>query len=227
MLYMPHGFQSRTADGKDGGTGVTTSGSPGATPTGRQLARKLRDGYRRHDSRDRAGAIVVFTHLDRCQFPHLSGAEARAAATALVDALWEKDAVEEPYVTDGVVEQPGALAAADWSGVETALDRRAEAAGIDPAYATLTTTGWKRHKIGGDYATPILEAQRLEVEAALRTDTYPQKSRAGLSGFGELPARYLVAVELHDDRTPEAADRVIDVMTPYFETILEAQGEDQ
>lgn len=194
------------------------------SPTGAELARALFDAYRCHDARDRAGAIEGFAFVDVHQFPHLSEPDGHASATALVDALWEKDRVEEPYVTNGVVECPEAIARADWSGVEAALQRRARIIGMPVTYASWTTTAWIRHKSGGDYVLPVLKSARHEVQAALGTDTYPDKPRGGQSGFGELPTRYLVAVELHDLRTPQAGERIVEVLTPYFETILEGGG---
>lgn len=191
--------------------------------TAHKMAVEVCKGYRAHDDRDRAAAIESFGYVDDAQFDHLTSAEAYGAAAALVDALWAKDEVEAGFVTDGVVERPDELAEADWSGVESALRRRARIIGMDEDYGRLTTESWKQHKVGGQYSVPVLEAQRLEVRAALGTEAYPSKDRAGRSGYGELPTRYLVAVELHDDRSERAQQRIIDVMTPYFETILEAQ----
>ena len=193
----------------------------------RKLAVQVCKGYRAHDDRDRSTAIDSFAYVDDAQFEHLSTDEAREAATALVDALWAKDDVEESFVIDGVVERPAELAQADWSAVEAALCRRARIVGMDETYGRLTTESWKQHKVGGEYSLPVLEAQRLEVGAAIGTDSYPSKDRAGRSGFGELPARYLVAVELHDKRSERAQKRIVEVMTPYFETILDAQEADR
>lgn len=189
------------------------------------VAKKLFEGYQCHDERDREGAIAAFTYVDDFQFDHLSTADARAAATALVDSLWAKDDVEGSSVRNGSVDCPDELAQADWSAVDDALRRRARIVGMDETYATQTVRGWKRHKVGGDYAVPLLEAQQLEVKAALRDDAYPEKDRAGQSGFGELPARYLVAVELHDVRSELSRRRIVEVMTPYFETILASRSQ--
>ena len=187
------------------------------------MAFQLCEGYRAHDLRDRTAAIDSFAYVDNLQFGHLTVSEARDAATALVDGLWAKDEVEAPFVAGGVVEQPAKLSRADWGDVEAALRRRARTVGMDEAYGRLTTESWTQHKIGGEYSSPVLEAQRLEVNAALGVDTYPSKKRAGRNGCGELPARYLVAVELHDDRSECSRRRILDVMTPYFETILASQ----
>lgn len=202
---------------------------PSVEPTDRSVAERARraaiqvcKGYRAHDDRARSAAVDAFAFVDDAQFQHLDGGEARAAATALVDALWAKDAVEGSFVSDGVVERPAALSAAGWDDVESPLRRRARIVGMDEAYGRLTTESWKRHKVGGEYSLPALEAQRIEVAAAVGTESYPTKDRAGRSGFGELPARYLVAIELHDDRDNRSSDRAVDVMTPYFETILAA-----
>lgn len=188
------------------------------------MALEVCKGYRAHDNRDRAAAIDSFAYVDDAQFDHLTSLEARDAATALVDALWAKDELETHFVTDGVVERSAELSQADWIEVEAALCRRARIIGMDEAYGRLTTESWKQHKVGGQYSVPVLEAQRIEVRAALGDDQYPAKARAGRSGYGELPARYLVAVELHDDRSERAQRRIVDVMTPYFETILESRG---
>lgn len=216
-------------DGALGGAGPDPSTRSTDVPAGSSfdpeaIATALCVGYERHDSRDRAGAIDAFTTVDRAQFSHLTASEARDAATALVDALWAKDRLEETHVIDGRVHDPDGLAAADWCRVEDPLRRRANIVGMDEEFASLTTEGWRRHKIGGDYETCFLAAQRLKVEAVLGTETYPEKERAGRSGTGELPARYLVAVELHDCRTQQARDRTIEIMTPYFETILGGSG---
>lgn len=186
----------------------------------RTVAIKLCEGYRRHDERDRSGAIEAFAFVDDAQFDHLTVEQAREAAVALVDALWEKDAVETTCFSDDGYE-PDRLNSANWERVEAALRRRADVVGMNRRYATAMTTAWRRHKSDGDYTTPIIEAQHHEVTAALGDDTYPVKPSAGESGFGELPARYLVAVELHDEATGDADQRIIDVMTPYFEVLLE------
>ena len=196
------------------------------------VAEKICEGFLRHDRRDREGAIEAFFEVDRHQFAHLDDAAALEAAEAFVDALWAKDEVERDFVeADGAGDDPedfddAGLAAADWTPVEDALARRAAVVGMDPAYATATTVAWCRHKTGGDYWTPTLRAQALEVHAAIG-EAGTAKNRHGRSGFGHLPARYLVGLELHDMRTEEHWKQAAAVMTPYFAEILAAHGGDR
>lgn len=219
------GFSSPRIEGTQTTNVTVTEQDRDGADEPRTIARRLCEGYALHDERDREGAIDAMAAVDRAQFDHLTAAEARAAAEGLVDSLWAKDEIEEPYVTNGRVEDVDGLAEADWERVEEPLRRRARIVGMDEAYARLTTEGWRRHKVGGDYSTPIMEAQRIQVGAALGTGAYPEKRRAGRSGYGELPARYLVAVELHDTRTRQARERIVAVMTPYFETLLADRSE--
>ncbi len=102
-----------------------------------------------------------------------------------------------------------------------AFRRRAAALDIDQAYAIHKTTAWRRHKTGGDYITPCLEAQVLELRAALQDPTYPRKPKHGQSGPGPEAVRWVLGVELHDMHTAGHWQKAVDVMTPYFETILE------
>lgn len=196
------------------------------------LAEKICEGFLRHDRRDREGAVEAFFEVDRHQFAHLDDEAALEAAEAFVDALWAKDEVEAAHVdTHESVESPedfddAALAAADWSPVATALARRAEVVGMDPQYATATTVAWCRHKTGGDYWTPTLRAQAYEVDAAMGGTGTAAKNRHGQSGFGHLPARYLVGLELHDMRTEQHWKQAATVMTPYFAEIVAAHGGD-
>lgn len=182
----------------------------------RRAARQLCLGFKHHDRREREQAIDAFAAVDRLQFQHVSRQTARDAAVAYVDALWAKDAVERSCMVDGEIDAD-ALAAADWSAVEDAFERRAKLADIDPRYAEQSTIAWRRHKVGGDYWSPMKQAQLYEYRAALQSPDYPDKPRYGQSGYGPAPARYLVGVELHDTRQWEQAQQV---MTPYFERIL-------
>lgn len=189
------------------------------------VATRLCEGFRHHDERRREAAIDAFTVVDAYQFAHVDRSTARRAATAYVDALWAKDAVEDRH-RNGEAEDAidrEALADADWSAVESALAERAALVGIDPEYAALTTEGWRRHKVGGDYWTPHLRAQELELQAAIQDPDYPGKPRHGGSGAGPEATRYLLGVELHDCRRWEEAR---DVMVPYFERIVRSRGGD-
>jgi len=181
------------------------------------MADKLCKGFIYHDRRERQKAVEAFAAVDRLQFAHLDDADARAAAVGYVDALWIKDEIEERCRVDGKLD-PDKLAAADWSEMEAAFERRAEAAGIDPRYAELTTNAWIEHKVGGDYWTPMMHAQMLELRAALQDPSYPDKPRHGQGGFGPEPARYALGNELHDTRQWEQAR---EVMKPYFRRILD------
>lgn len=220
------------------GTPVPGRSEPASEETGQEatpahLAEKICEGFVRHDRRDREGAVEAFFEVDRHQFAHLDDAAALEAAEAFVDALWAKDEVERAYVeAEESGDAPEAfddagLAAADWSAVTAPLARRAEIVGMDTEYATATTTAWCRHKTGGDYWTPTLCAQAHEVDAAMDGSDTAAKNRHGQSGFGHLPARYLVGLELHDMRTEEHWEQAVAVMTPYFAEILAAHGGDR
>jgi len=174
-----------------------------------------------HDKGRRKEAIDAFAEVDAFQFQHVSRKRAREAAVAYVDALWEKDALEDACRVDGEVDTE-ALAAADWSPVREAFARRASLVDIDPEYAELSTTAWRRHKIGGDYWTPFQKAQVYELRAALQDPDYPHKPRQGQSGYGPEAARYVLGVELHDTRRYEEG---VDAMTPYYERIANDQRE--
>ncbi len=202
------------------------------------MARKVIEGMRRHDRRDREGAVEAFLAVDRRQFAHADEAATREAAVAYVDALWAKDEVERAHTEEGEINgtvRPEALAAADWSPVESALQRRATAVGIDPAYAELVTEAWREHKTGGDYWSPYMDAQRLELRAAIGDEQYPHKPRHGRHGPGPEPVRYVLAVELHDifnptgrtEETIHSTERVaretVAAMRPYYERILRGQ----
>lgn len=187
-----------------------------AKRTASYMSDKLCKGFIHHDRRERQKSVEAFAAVDRLQFVHLDETTARRAAEGYVDALWVKDEVEESCRVDGELD-PEALRAADWSEMTAAFERRADAAGIDPRYAELTTQAWIEHKLGGDYWTPMMHAQMLELRAALQDPTYPDKSRHGRGGFGPEPARYALGNELHDTRRWEEAR---EVMTPYFQRIL-------
>jgi hypothetical protein len=172
-----------------------------------------------HDKGRREGAIDGFAKVDAFQFQHVSTKRAREAAIAYVDALWEKDNLENACQVHGELDTE-ALAAADWSSVREAFAERASLVDIAPEYAELSTTAWRRHKIGGDYWTPFQKAQVYELRAALQDHDYPHKPRQGQSGYGPEAARYVLGVELHDTRRFKEA---LDAMTPYYERIADDQ----
>ncbi|MFB6310149.1 MAG: hypothetical protein ABEH64_03090 [Salinirussus sp.] len=188
------------------------------TETATELAERLCQGFKAHDDRNREAAIEAFAAVDHRQFAHLDREAAEQAAIAYVDALWEKDTVEGTAAEDGIDRDE--VAAADWSPVREAFRRRARVAGIDERYARLSTRAWIKHKTGGDYWTPIRAAQMYELRAALQDPDYPHKPRYGQSGHGPEPARYALAVELHDMATDRHWRQAVDVMEPYFERIL-------
>jgi len=185
------------------------------------IAAQLGLGFVAHDRRQREEAVEAFATVDRFQFRHVSEEVAREAAVAYVDALWAKDAIEDAHRTgDGFDRE--ALDAADWTPVREAFARRASLVGVDPAYAERSTVAWRRHKTGGDYWTPMQEAQMHELRAALQDPDYPDKPRDGASGFGPEPARYALGVELHDTRRYEEG---VEAMTPYFERVAAAHDD--
>lgn len=186
------------------------------------LGRQICKGLVHHDRREWKETVASFYAVDRHQFSHLSDGEALEAATAYAAALWAKDAIEpEDVRTDGTFD-PEVIGNADWSQVRACLKRRAEVVGIDIEYATLTTEGWRKHKTGDDYWTPLMRAQQSEIQTALGDPEYPQKPGSCSGGFGPLAARYLVGLELHDMKTERHWERAVDVMTDYFEEILRA-----
>jgi len=172
-------------------------------------------GFVYHDKRKREEAVDAFAAVDTFQFRHVSEATAREASEAYVDALWEKDKLEDACTVDGELDRER-LDEADWSPVESAFDRRASLVDIDPEYAELSTVAWRRHKTGGDYWTPMARAQMHELRAALGDPDYPHKPRDGRSGCGPEATRYVLGVELHDMRRFEEG---LEAMTPYFERI--------
>jgi hypothetical protein len=183
-------------------------------------------GYMYHDKRNRELSVESFAVVDTFQFQHLSENTAVKASEAYVDALWEKDAIERACSTDGELNF-SQLGDADWSPVADAFERRASLVEMDPRYAELSTTAWRRHKVGGDYWTPMKQAQVYEIQAALQDPEYPHKPREGQSGHGPEAARYALGVELHDTRR---FDAMVDVMVPYFKRIArrhDAHNEEQ
>jgi hypothetical protein len=181
------------------------------------MADQLCKGFIHHDQREREAAIEAFAAVDVLQFAHLDEEDAYRAAVGYVDALWAKDEIEDACRVDGELDREQ-LADADWSSMRAAFERRASAAGIDPRYADLTTEAWIKHKTGGDYWTPTMHAQMLELRTALQDPSYPDKPRSGQSGFGPEPVQYALGIELHDMRKWEQARSV---MVPYFQRVLE------
>lgn len=174
-------------------------------PEGAALALGL--GFVAHDAGRRQEAVDHFATADAFQFQHLSEETARAAAHAYVDALWEKDRIEEEH---------GDVESADWTPVFDAFAERAQLTGAASPYASFSTRAWRHHKTGKDYWTPIAFAQVYELRAALQDDEYPRKRRGGKIGFGPEAARYILGIELHDLRRFEEG---LEVMIPYFEYI--------
>jgi hypothetical protein len=190
------------------------------TETASYMAEQACLGFIAHDDGRHSAAVEAFFEVDRRQFPCVGDETARRGATAFVDALWAKDAVEAECRDPSGTLVRDALRDADWTGVERRFRERAEALDIDPAYAPRSTDFWRNHKIGGDYWTPALEAQVYEIRAAIRADDYPAKSSDGRSGYGAEATRYLLGVELHDMHTDFHWRQAMDVMTPYYEFIL-------
>jgi hypothetical protein len=209
---------------------VTAESPGGATrreDRARDAAANLCQGFVEHDRRNGGACREAFAAVDRAQFPHLTDAAASRAGGAYAAALWEKDAVEAGHVEgDTVVDRDG-LAAADWSRVRGWLERRADVVGMDRAYASETTTAWKRHKVGGDYWTPTMAAQRIELTAAVGDGGYPSKPRFGTDGFGHLATRYLTGVELHDMRSDTHWEAAVSEMTTYFAELFARQERDR
>lgn len=184
----------------------------------RNAAMHMGMGFVYHDKENRELSERAFAVADTFQFQHVSEETARKASEAYVDALWEKDRLEAECTVDGELDV-SALDDADWSPVRKAFKRRAKLVEMDLRYAELSTTAWRRHKVGGDYWTPMGQAQMYELQAALQDPEYPHKLRDGQSGYGPEATRYVLGVELHDTRQ---FDQGLDVMTPYFERIADS-----
>lgn len=182
-----------------------------------EVAKKLGMGFIHHDQRNRELSVNSFSAVDRFQFGHLTEDSATHASEAYVDALWKKDIIEDQCTHNGKL-HISELKNADWSPVREAFEQRASIVGMNSEYADLSTTAWLRHKVGGDYWTPMKQAQVYELQAALRDPEYPHKLRGGQSGHGPEAARYALGVELHDTRR---FDAMVDVMVPYFERIAD------
>jgi len=185
------------------------------------MAEQICTGFRAHDRGDRGEAIEAFWTVDSLQFAHLDRETARHAAVAYVDALWAKDEIERAHTAGGEIDGES-LADADWEPVRSRFRERASVAGIDPKYADASTRGWRNHKTGNDYWTPIQRAQMYELRVATQDPEYPRKPRYGQSGFGPEPSRYALAVELHDMRSADYWEQAERTMVPYFERILRA-----
>lgn len=186
------------------------------------MAAALCRGFQAHDQRAEQQALRAFAYVDRHQFAHLSPDLADDAAGAYVDALWAKDRLEDQHRTDDGQLDTSALARASWRPVRDAFRERAEIVGMPQLYATESTLAWKRHKVGGDYWTPMLAAQTHELRYAMHQLDYPDKHRHGTSGWGPEAVRYLLGVELHDRHDSTAWQQAVDAMTPYYQAILDA-----
>lgn len=195
-----------------------------ANPVAARMADAVCRGFRAHDNGKREAAVEAFATVDTLQFQHVSESAAHDAAAAYVDALFRKNDVEFAALRDGDMDE-SAVAAADWSPVAAKFRERAAILGMDSTYATASTEGWRQHKAGGDYWTPLQRAQMYELRAAMGDPTYPGKDRYGRSGFGPEPVRYVLGVELHDMHTEAHWAEAKRVMTPYYERILEAHDE--
>lgn len=187
--------------------------------TARYMAGQLARLFQAHDGGHRTEALEACRTIDELQFPWLDPEEVDLAASAFVEALWAKDDVELGCMHDGRLD-PERVRHADYSRVTRKLRKRAAVIEADPAYATEKTKAWRRHKAGGDYWTPFQQSQVYELRAALRDPDYPNKPRAGQSGPGPEPVRYVLAFELHDMHTDRHWQQGIDVMVPYFSRIL-------
>ncbi|MFC5368515.1 hypothetical protein [Salinirubrum litoreum] len=190
------------------------------TETASYMAEQTCLGFIAHDDGRHGAAVDAFYEVDRRQFSHVGDEAARRGATAFVDALWAKDAIEAEHRDDAGALARDDLRGADWTGVERRFRERADALGIAPDYAWKSTDFWRNHKVGGDYWTPALEAQVYEIRAAVRDAAHPEKPSDGQSGYGPEATRYLLGVELHDMHTEFHWRQAREVMTPYFEFIL-------
>lgn len=204
---------------------VTRADSRGVRGTARYMARELARLFKSHDKGRKSDAVDACRAVDECQFRTLDSDELELAATAFVDALWAKDNIELRHMGDGRIDTAG-IRSADYSQVTQELRKRAAIVGADPAYATTKAEAWRRHKSGGEYWTPFMKSQKYELRAALQDPAFPNKPRAGQSGPGPEPMRYVLAFELHDMHTERHWQQGIDVMVPYFSRILREHNSD-
>lgn len=187
--------------------------------TARYLSEQLAAGFQAHDRGSYSEAVEHFYTIDEYQFQSLEDDKLRLAATAFVEALKAKDEVEFQCLQHGDIQQE-AIMAADYSPVRNKLRQRASIIRADSEYAIKKAEAWRRHKAGGNYWTPFGWSQVHELRAALQNPEYPLKPRAGKSGLGPEPLRYVLAFELHDMHTKRHWRQGIEVMVPYYENIL-------
>ena len=195
-----------------------------AEVTGADLAEALAQLFRAHDAGRYEQAVEECVFIDTYQFPHLDPDDIEIAARSFVDGLLAKDRIEFEHLRGGDIDRDG-LAKADYRPVRAQLRTRASVIGADHRYASEKATAWQRHKVGGDYWTPFMRSQLYELRAILRDPDYPAKPRAGQSGFGPEPVRYILAFELHDMKSDGHWREGVAVMAPYFDKILEAHDE--
>lgn len=188
--------------------------------TAEYMAEQLARGFRAHDKGHKQKAVRAFYEVDRRQFHHVDEQDAQLAAEAFVDALWAKDDVELQYLKHGTLDQEG-IENADYGRVRQKLRERAVIIGAEQDYAMTKAEAWRRHKAGGDYWTPFQQSQIYELRAALQDPEYPRKPRAGQSGPGPEPQRYVLAFELHDMHDEQYWTQGEQVMVPYFTRILQ------
>lgn len=205
--------------------GGETTETESVHSTARHVAEQLSVGFRAHDKGLREEAIDAFHAVDALQFQYLDEEDVHLATTAFVDALWAKDEVEFRCLRDGEL-QTADVESADYSPVVQKLRQRASIIGADPRYAEKKAEAWRKHKSGGDYWTPFGWSQVYELRAALRDPDYPDKPRAGQSGPGPEPLRYVLAFELHDMHTEHRWREGVAAMVPYYETILRSYEND-
>lgn len=190
--------------------------------TARKMAEDFGKLFLANDRGLKQKATEYCRKVDELLFGHLTEEEVNLAATAYVDALWEKDNVELNNMRDGTIDQEG-IRNADYSRVRENLRKRASAIGANQRYATRKTEAWQNHKCGGDYWTAYQRAQVHELRAALQDPDYPHKPRYGRSGPGPEPIRYVLAAELHDMHTKKHHEQAVEILVPYFARVLEEQ----
>ena len=195
------------------------------TDKAEHMAEQMCIAFMYHDRREWGMGVRALYQTERLQFPFLSTHDAYEVARLYMKALWEKDVVEAEHI-DGLDVDVEGLRNADWSPVVEPLVRRAELVGADPLYGVKTAAGWCEHKVGGDYWTPMMQAQHAEIRAAVGDPEYPEKPKYGQAGFGHLPAVYIAGVDCHDFHTESHWRRAVDLMTLYFQEILDAQPDE-
>jgi hypothetical protein len=173
----------------------------------KEAAAAICEGMRAHDEQSYGTAAGNFATADRFLF-RVDRPTSMKSATAYVDALFEKDRLEESDKDLDLF--------TTWKPVHDAFVRRSSVLGIGADYAKNNTLAWRFHKTGGPYWEYFIKAQRA-VFHEVTGDYPPDDERSDAPhGYGAGPSLYLTAVDLHDEHTKEAWREAHEAMKLYF-----------